>query len=240
MIPGSEIIEFPTWVVDYGAVLLALSARETKFSRTVGRILSGQFNVLWYALQTRLRGLDLSGASPESLGLNPAEAVQHSNSGGPILDAVLQACSIPPGSRIIDFGSGKGGAVFTMARFPFTEVLGIELSPELVSIAKRNAQSLNVSNVHFECRSATEVTVDLDRFSHIYFFNPFSPAIFRQVYQNLVDSLKRKPRMLTVICKHPEGSIEQCFPESEAFRLMSKMQFTLSHPFYVFRSTHDC
>jgi SAM-dependent methyltransferase len=205
--------------------------------RILKLVLSGHFRLIWYRIWTRIKGLDLSGVSPEELGLSPTLAVEHSNSGGPLLEVVLKQALVSVTSRIVDFGSGKGGATFTMAKFPFAEIVGVEVSPELVAIAQDNARRLRIdSRIRFVCSDATDF-VDLDRFTHVYLFNPFAPEIAQRVYENLVASLKRCPRTLMVICKYPEGGVYECLPQSGRLQLVAKIEFKFSHPFYLFTLT---
>lgn len=207
-------------------------------ARVIAYLLTGQFRLLWYRVWIRLAHVDLSAVSVQELGLLPELSFEYSNSGGPNLEAVLKRISIPTESRIIDFGCGKGGAAFTMARFPFSEIVGIDVCPSMISIAQQNAHRLGYSFIQFVCADATEVT-DLDCFTHVYLFNPFPPVITQRIYTNLLNSLQRKPRNLILICKYPEGSIDNHFPESVQLRMLAKMEFKFSHPFYVFRLTTD-
>lgn len=125
-----------------------------------------------------------------------------------------------------------------MARFPFAEVHGVELSQSLIDIALANRGLLGrKGSISFTCRNAAEFT-DLDRFDFVYIFNPFPSEIYMQVQRNLIASLDRNPRKLTVICKHPEGSLYEHFPETQRFKLIKKMEFQFSHPFYVFVSSY--
>lgn len=201
-------------------------------SRAASRIRAGDFRALWYALWIRFKHLDFELATPDSLGLSTSQANHYSNSGGPELESVLKSLDIQPTDRILDYGSGKGGATFTMSQFPFAEVLGIELSPELITVARRNAELLNIRNVSFECCNATEFNPD--RFTHAYLFNPFPATVCEEVHKGWLASLDRSPRPLTVICKYPEGCLPQCF--QNGFRLVNKFEFAASHPFYVLRS----
>jgi hypothetical protein len=75
------------------------------------RLCAGDLAYVYYTAWIRVRGLDLLGATVEELGLSPERSAPHANSGGPDLARVLHQISIPAGSRIVDFGSGKGGSV---------------------------------------------------------------------------------------------------------------------------------
>jgi SAM-dependent methyltransferase len=196
----------------------------------------GQFRLLWYRAWIRLKGLDLGGVSAEELGHSAALAA-HQESGGPILETVLKQVAIPVNSRIIDFGSGKGGAAFTLAKFPFAEIVGVEISPQLVAIAGENARRLQLdSRVQFVCSDATEY-MDLDRFTHGYIFNSFAPELVQRTCSNVLESLERRPRTFTLICKYPEGCVQEFFPASPRLRLQAKIESRFSHPFYVFSIT---
>ena len=95
-------------------------------------ILAGRFAGLWYQLSWRVRGLDLYPVtSVETLGLSPENANVFSDTGGPALAEVLSVLPVRPDDVALDVGSGKGGACITMARFPFSEVVGIEGSHPL-------------------------------------------------------------------------------------------------------------
>jgi hypothetical protein len=45
----------------------------------------------------------------------------------------------------VDVGSGKGAAVLMAGEFPFRRLIGLELTPELIAIARTNVQKFNAS-----------------------------------------------------------------------------------------------
>ena len=126
----------------------------------------------------------------------------YSDSGGPDLARVIKALDVPVGSKAIDIGSGKGGAVITLSGFPFEEVVGVELPADLIRVAKANSTRLGLGNVRYVCIDVRKYK-ELDGYSHIYMYNPFSCDIMRDVMCNLSKSLIRKPRSLTLIYKNP-------------------------------------
>ncbi len=192
----------------------------------------GRIDYFRYVLWVRLKNLDFDGVSLEELGLSQERSVHHSASGGVYLQSVLKGVEIRVGSRALDLGSGKGSAVSTLARFPFEEIVGIELSYELVSIAEANVRRLGLKNVHFVCMDAGRFT-DLDRFTHIYMFNPFPASVMQEVLDNLAVSFARKPRDLTLIYYYPV--CDDVVMRSGLFRIVKKMTFPFSHPFFVYR-----
>jgi len=166
------------------------------------RLATGRTDIWWYALQTKMRGLDLGQVSLERLGLSAERSVFHDNSGGPGLERILTSIDIAPGSVALDFGSGKGGAVLTLSRFPFSEIVGVELSEDLIQVAKANLARARVRHARFVKSDAAHFT-DLDRITHVYMYHPFRCGVMREVMVNIRASLERNPRRLTVIYKNP-------------------------------------
>ena len=163
---------------------------------------AGGLEQLAYQLRLRLRGIDLAPASLSELGLAADRANPHGNAGGPSLARLLRLLPIPPGSRLLDLGSGKGGAILTLAGFAFDEIVGLELSPDLIRIAEANARRARVRHVRFIRGDAGEF-VDLDRFTHVFMYHPFPCAVVEKVAANLAASLSRRERVLTVIYANP-------------------------------------
>jgi SAM-dependent methyltransferase len=170
--------------------------------KIAGQLASGDFAQLTYELQNKLRGVDLEFVSVEDLGLSPQRAHFHSSSGGSALARVFKQVGVPPGSVAVDLGSGKGGAAFTLSRLGFREVVGVELSPVLVEIARRNADRLGRSNVRFVVSDAAEFH-QYDSVTHVYMYNPFPCSVMARVMENLRSSIEQAPRNLTLVYRHP-------------------------------------
>jgi 2-polyprenyl-3-methyl-5-hydroxy-6-metoxy-1,4-benzoquinol methylase len=61
---------------------------------------------------------------------------------------------VPPeefqGARLLDFGSGSGASTVILSRmFPETEIVGVELEPDFVDIARRRADHYGLRNFDF-------------------------------------------------------------------------------------------
>ena len=149
---------------------------QTGFPRTVRNALALLCSMNWreFVVRTRiaLGQIDLKIASNEELKLSPERSNYYSNSGGSQLDLVLVSCNIGPHDAVIDYGCGKGGALITLAKHPFAGITGVDISAELVAIARKNLQKLHIGNVELVTCDATAFA-DLDRFNYVYFFNPF-------------------------------------------------------------------
>jgi tRNA1(Val) A37 N6-methylase TrmN6 len=146
--------------------------------------------------------IDLSNVSTDELRLSPERSSYYSNSGGSQLDSVLATLSINDLDAIVDFGCGKGGALITLAKYPFFRITGVEISPQLANIARNNLRKLHISNVEIAVCDATDFS-ELDDFSYVYFFNPFPCDVMRIVMNNIKKSLSRVPRKMTIIYLNP-------------------------------------
>jgi tRNA1(Val) A37 N6-methylase TrmN6 len=216
--------------VDVRAMLLpAQFNRARKFSRY---LLQGRVDHFAYALWVRRKHLDFCRVSLAELGLSETRSVHHAASGGVFLSDVLRTMDIPPGSRVIDLGCGKASAMCTLARFPFEEVAGVELSPAMARIAELNLRKLNISTGRVYVADASEFS-DFDRFTHIYMFNPFHQVVMSDVMRNIGASLALRPRHLTMIYFFP--TCHDVIMSSGLFFLERQIDTGATHPYYIYR-----
>ena len=90
----------------------------------------------------------------------------------------------------------------TLARYPFRRVDGVEISPALVDVARRNLAKLGLRQCHVFLGDATTFH-DLDDYSVVFLFHPFSEVVFEEVLSNLCASLGRRPRRLRIVYSNP-------------------------------------
>ncbi len=107
----------------------------------------------------------------------------------------------------VDVGSGKGRALLLASDYPFREIIGIELSPELDRIARANIARYTGARhrppvvciqgdaVEFPWPSGPLI---------IYIWNAFTRPVMERVLQNLEASLMQHPRELYLAYIHPE------------------------------------
>jgi len=183
--------------------------------------------------ELRRTGIDVGSVSLRRLGLDPVRAHNHANSGGPDLELVLRELGVGPDDSILDLGSGKGGALLSISAFPFRRIAGLELSHEMLDIARANLERARVANVELIQGDASEFT-DYDGFSYIYMYNPFPCAVLRCVVDGLEASVRRTPRTLTVIYKNPRFHEE--IVRNGIFALVRRFDHS-GHPYFVYRST---
>ena len=110
-------------------------------------IAMGEWREFIFRIRVHIQKIDLKNCSLDELQLPEERCHDYANSGGLSLETVLRALKITSRDAIVDFGSGKGGALITMARYPFARIMGVEISPELVAIARRNLHKLGIGNV---------------------------------------------------------------------------------------------
>lgn len=168
-----------------------------------------------YRLWWRLRGLDFGTVSTRELGLDAERASYHKDGGGPLLCDLLKRLNISESDAALDLGSGKGGAMVTLARFPFRQVDGVEISPELVAVAHKNLAKLRIRKCRVFLTDAATFT-ELDDYTHIFMYNPFPAVVLTPVLANLEASLRRKPRTVRLLYSNPLH--EQAILASGTFR----------------------
>lgn len=101
----------------------------------------------------------------------------------------------------IDFGSGKGRTLLIAGELPFRQVIGVEFGAELHEQAQRNIaryrrrRAQSVTSVHADAAGFLLPPTDLV----LYFFNPFSQAVFDQVAAGLNASLRAQPRKVVLV-----------------------------------------
>ena len=70
--------------------------------------------------------------------------------------------NLKPGETVLDLGSGGGIDVFMAARMvgPTGKAIGVDMTDEMITLAARNAEELNLENVEFRKGDIEELPVD--------------------------------------------------------------------------------
>lgn len=166
-------------------------------------LLCGEWREFVFRVRVHVQKIDLRNVYLDELNLREERSHYYANSGGPQLEKVLRDLKITRQDAIVDFGSGKGGALITFGKFPFAEIAGVELSPELAAIAGDNLKKLRIGNVAMTVCDAADFT-DLDAYNYFYFFSPFPCSVMSAVMRNICASLGRRPRKAVIIYLNPE------------------------------------
>jgi SAM-dependent methyltransferase len=178
----------------------------------------GQWKELVSLASVKWHGLDFTKVEVSELGLDAERSRGHQKSGGPALDRVLRTLPICESDMALDIGCGKGSAILTMARYPFARVDGVEISKELVEIARENLRRMRVRNaVLFHSDAAT--FDGYDRYNFYYLYNPFPAVVMAETIGRIAESLKQRPRKVTLVYSNPK---DRTVIESAGFRSIAE------------------
>ena len=125
---------------------------------------------------------------------------------------------------LIDYGCGKGRALFVAEQCGFTNLIGVDIAKELIEDAKANqkiySKMYKESKFSFLFEDATKYIIpnDADTF---YFFNPFGEKIIQMVINNIKESLKQNPR--TVYCIYLNPKYKEVF-ETNGFEVFTTIK----------------
>jgi len=106
----------------------------------------------------------------------------------------------------IDMGSGKGRALLLACDYPFREIIGVEVQPELHRVAQENILRFDGTR---KCGKVSSVCMDARDFEFpeeplfLYLFNPFPDYVLEIVVAKLRETLRRKPREAFVLYNTP-------------------------------------
>ena len=107
----------------------------------------------------------------------------------PIGEAFLLHANVEPGETVIDLGCGGGATTLAIADLvaPSGKVMGVDISPDLVTAAQQRAKQAGANNIEFTCADASTVTLRdapydrlFSRFGSMFFEDPF--AAFRNLH----------------------------------------------------------
>jgi SAM-dependent methyltransferase len=136
------------------------------------------------------------------------------------LRRLLRELHIPPGKVLVDLGCGKGKVLLVASEFGFREVRGVEFSPILCEVARRNcslyqAKRKKISNLSIIHADVTDYRIRDDE-DIFFLFNPFDDFILEQVLQNIASSLQRHNRKIWIIYRNAvhRDSVEELLQPS--------------------------
>ena len=137
--------------------------------------------------------VELSGAAArlysdeEMAGLPQSVTGMAMGCGNPTAIAELQ-----PGEVVLDLGSGGGIDCFLAARQvgPQGQVIGLDMTPEMIQVARRNAKKIGASNVDFRYGEMEDIplpagSVDVILSNCVINLSPDKDAVFHEAYRVL-------------------------------------------------------
>lgn len=197
----------------------------------VGKFLSSVRKSQWYTKRRetafdRRFGVDTAGlVAVSELGIErelARQAVEYSPTPGVGLGVVLDELDIDCRQfTFVDFGCGKGRALFMAAEFPFARIIGVEISRALCDAARANIAQCDARRLkcrQIDCVHASATALEFPKTPLVlYFFNPFGAEILSQVLERLHASWASLPREIIVIYCNPVRKV--LFDESDFWRL---------------------
>jgi SAM-dependent methyltransferase len=104
----------------------------------------------------------------------------------------LELAALQPGETVLDLGSGGGLDCFYAARLvgPGGQVIGVDMTPEMLELANRNKEKLGVSNVEFrrgylEALPLADESVDVIISNCVINLSTEKDKVFREAYRVL-------------------------------------------------------
>ena len=204
--------------------------------RAVIRKATGRFRhddeaseIFWHSLYRsvdRRLGIDTADEVPvEELDVDASlkpEIVEYMPTSPVVFASTISRLPIDFGEFVfVDFGSGKGRALFLAAMLGFKRMIGVELSHALAEQARANVPGFSAATgnrrpVEIVEQNATEFQLPPEP-CLLYFFNPFGPRLMREVIAQIESSIESNPRRLLVIYNNPQHP--ECFAESRYLKL---------------------
>jgi len=185
------------------------------FTRLGGPVLIGYYEAHKGRHQTqwarkhpfdRQYGVDTSGFVP---GLLLGSSLNNGYAGAQpgIIRKALAVIPEPHQCHFLDLGCGKGRPLVVATEFGFPAITGVEVSPGLARIARRNAGIL--ANAYPDRTRINIVTADATKYRLpteslvVFLYNPFDGPLIEQLLGNIEAPLRQRPRTLYIVYYNP-------------------------------------
>jgi len=149
---------------------------------------------------------------------------------GPDTERLLLRAGLIKGMRVADVGCGIGTISAWMAKQvgPNGEVIGVDISPEQIAQAQKDAYRRTLTNLHFKVASAYDIGLPLDSFDLVF---------CRFLLMHLThpaDALREMAALVkpggTLVCEDGDFTGPFCEPPSPAFdRLFELYRAVVEH-----------
>ena len=126
------------------------------------------------------------------------------------LERLFSVFPFDKNDHMVDFGCGKGRVLFMASQFSCRHVTGYENNDKRFGILQKNVkqyQEKHGTGTFFDIfkENAQSAVID-DTANKFFFFEPFHLKIYAQVMQNIIKSLKRNKRDVTILLYLPQES----------------------------------
>jgi len=109
----------------------------------------------------------------------------------------------------IDLGCGKGKPLLIAASYPFRRLIGVDVSPACIEVARRNIARYGPERI--DPSRVELLTLDVEDYEFpadpllIYLFNPFPGRVLERVMAKLERSLRQQPRQAVIVYVNPHA-----------------------------------
>ncbi|MEV6524575.1 class I SAM-dependent methyltransferase [Longispora sp. NPDC051575] len=203
---------------------LGTTGRLLQRVRRLRRALRGAWFDRRLGVETRNRVIT-SSRSSEHFGYEAADVWQ--------LEKVLPRREVGPDDVLVDVGAGKGRVLlFAVRHYALRRVIGVELMPQLAAVARRNVSARpepeRCRMTIVEADAATwRVPEDATVF---HLFNPFGGATFRSFLASVVESQRRRPRLVRLVYSHGRHHRDVLDAGFEVVRVRPRYALYQRHP----------
>jgi SAM-dependent methyltransferase len=153
-------------------------------------------NIMKYRIKCRAMGMNLS----KRLKIEPDKFGQGDS--GAELYVFLKMLNVKNTDSVLDIGSGKGGAVISLSKYPFKKIDGVEIYESVCKIAERNILRTKYKNIKIYCEDARDFG-GYGNYNMFYMCNPFSDSIMVDVLKRINESVVENPRDIVLIYINP-------------------------------------
>jgi SAM-dependent methyltransferase len=190
--------------------------------RREGQRFDAEHGVLTEAL------LFLGELDPDAIGPSLEFATHYEPTPVPQAEALLDASPLSPArATFVDLGAGMGRVVLLAARRPFSGVIGVEISPALVEMARENLAI--VIDPQRVARDVKIVGADAASYAFprgdlvIFLYNPFRAPVLGAV----LDNLRTTGEQREVVLLYHTPVERDVIDATEAFELVADLGFGL-------------
>jgi SAM-dependent methyltransferase len=168
----------------------------------------------------RIHGTHTSGFVPAdqlpALEAARAHAIFYAGSQPSVLREGLKALPPLETCTFVDLGCGKGRPLLVASEFPFRDILGVELSPELAKVAERNAAIIaerfpDRTPIRIEVGDASNLPIPSGD-AVLFLYHPFGAELIAKVVQRVEAALRSEPRSIYIVYYNPIAA--HCFDAS--------------------------
>lgn len=154
-------------------------------------------NAVWeWKLGIRTRGLYFSESSND-------EFIHYGTQSYATALRVLEGLALSPGDVFVDLGCGKGRVICLASLHEVREVIGVDYSPVMCTMARSNARRVKGRRSPIRIWEGLAQDFNYSQGSVFYMFHPFGPATLGQVLDCMRRGIEAHPRPIRIAYVNP-------------------------------------